>query len=78
MICHLCLPRDVTDSVPAVYAKWQLQKLFAPSAVAAPSTLVVPGPATFAETPVPAVVFLGTFAIATCSGPSMACRRYGN
>ena len=59
MICYLCLPRDVTDSVPAVFAKWQLQMLFAPSAVAAPSIRpihIVPSSATFAETPVPAVV----------------------
>ena len=66
MICHLCLPREGTESIPAIYAKWQLQKLFAPSALTTPSSPVVPGPTTFAETPVPAV-FL-----------AMACGRYDN
>ena len=50
--------RKVTDSIPAVYAKWQLQMLFAPAAL---TTLpirpihFVPASSTFAETPVPTV-----------------------
>ena len=52
MICYLCLPRDVTDSIGAVFSKWSCYS--EALALAAPLASIVPGPTAFISTPVPA------------------------
>ena len=46
-------PRDVTDSIGAVFSKWSCYS--EASALTAPLASIVPGPTAFYSTPVPAV-----------------------
>ena len=52
VICYLCLPRDVTYSIGAVFSKWSCYS--EALALAAPLASIVPGPTAFYSTPVPA------------------------